>query len=270
MPERRLAAVRRMVDRQGNQLVAVLLGLGTVLLMIAVTAATVTMGSITNETDLVEQTLSRQSSLYRMTTYNEQIENGRRGFLIQPEPVFVATIRSATQAFEAELEQARSLFSSDYEGTDAIERIATLQAQRNAIVDETLADPQGMAARDIAADLRLDRARERPGVAPQPGRGVGAADNPFPGNPFPDDGASDPTASSATGNPGPEGLPDGDSDGDTMGFDSARPAPSPAAQPGRPGRPRSPSSAQASPPPSGSPACASRSGRRAATGPSRA
>ncbi|GMM94334.1 ATP-binding protein [Qipengyuania sp. MTN3-11] len=152
MPDRRASRWRSLYENRGRQLFAAGLIVGAVLLVIAITAATMTLGRITEETEMVENTLRRQTALNRLSTFNEQIENGRRGFLIQPDPVFARVIREATTGFDRELNGLRSLFASDYEGRESLDRIAELQADRIDLIDETFADPRRVAARLLIPD----------------------------------------------------------------------------------------------------------------------
>lgn len=153
MPE----SVRRRYERQGRRMVAILLGLGVALLVVAIAAATFTMGSITEDTNQVEQTLQRQAAISRLTTYNEQIAAGRRGFLIQPDPAFTRVVIEASSAYEREQIELETLLRGAPEQQERLAQATRLNAERVAIIDSMFSNPVMAFSRARELDFNTDR-----------------------------------------------------------------------------------------------------------------
>lgn len=136
MPE----SVRQRYEKIGRRRVLALLGVGLALLATAIIAAVVTLGSITGDTDEVENVLKRQASIDSLATYNEQIAAGRRGFLLQPDPAFARTVREASTDFETEQALLEDMLITT-EQLDRLEEIKQLNAERTVIIDAMFADP---------------------------------------------------------------------------------------------------------------------------------
>ena len=132
--------VRQRYENIGRRRVLSLMGLGLALLVIAVAAAFVTLGSISADTDEVERVLERQAAIDSLATYNEQISAGRRGFLLQPDPTFARTVREASTGFESEQANLEDMLVTQ-EQSDRLEEIKTLNAQRTVIIDAMFSDP---------------------------------------------------------------------------------------------------------------------------------
>ncbi|MBX7534254.1 CHASE3 domain-containing protein [Qipengyuania sp. GH1] len=132
--------VRQRYEKIGRRRVLALLGVGLALLFIAITAAILTMGSISRDTDAVERTLQRQASIDSLATSNEQISAGRRGFLLQPDPAFTRTVRQASSDFEGEQKRLSDLLDSRAQ-KDRLEEIRNLNSDRTVIIDRMFADP---------------------------------------------------------------------------------------------------------------------------------
>ena len=132
--------VRERYERIGRRRVIALLGIGIALLAIAIIAAVVTLGSISEDTGQVEKVLERQAAIDSLSTYNEQIAAGQRGFLIQPDPDFARVVREASADYEAEQARLQDLLVSG-DQIERLERIRQLNAERTALVDAMFADP---------------------------------------------------------------------------------------------------------------------------------
>lgn len=153
MPE----SVRRKYERHGRRTVTILLALGVLLLAVAITAATITMGSITEDTDEVEQTLGRQASINRLTTFNEQIAAGRRGFLLQPDPAFTRVVIEASSEYEREQSHLDDLLKGAPEQEARLAKIMELNGERTIIIDTMFSDPATAFARARELDFNSDR-----------------------------------------------------------------------------------------------------------------
>src|SRR6478609_8891217 len=79
----------------GDRRIAWLLGLGILLLLVALAAAALTMVRVADDTDLVEHTLVVEATINRVAAYNEQVETARRGYLIEPSPNFRGIVQDA-------------------------------------------------------------------------------------------------------------------------------------------------------------------------------
>ena len=153
MPE----SVRRKYERHGRRTVTLLLALGVILLAVAVTAATITMGSITEDTDEVEETLARQASVNQLTAFNEQIAAGRRGFLLQPDPAFTRVVIEASSSFEREQAHLTEILEGSGDQEARLERIRILNAERTVIIDSMFSDPNTAFALARDLDFHNDR-----------------------------------------------------------------------------------------------------------------
>ena len=132
--------VRQRYEKIGRRRVLALLGVGLTLLIIAITAAIITMASISTDTEAVERTLQRQAIIDSLATSNEQIAAGRRGFLLQPDPAFTRTVREASSDFEAEQARLSDLLGSQAQ-QDRLEEISSLNGDRTVIIDAMFANP---------------------------------------------------------------------------------------------------------------------------------
>src|SRR6476659_9924775 len=106
MPDRRRFARAWMTEITRNRSVLTLLGVGALLLAVAVIASVASLKTLTANNAEVEHTLRVQSSLNRLVSYNERIETARRGFLLAPSAQFVSTVRGAEDDFTSELANA--------------------------------------------------------------------------------------------------------------------------------------------------------------------
>ena len=148
-------SVRQRYEKIGRRRVLALLGVGFALLAIAIIAAVVTLGSISEDTDEVEKVLERQAGIDSLATFNEQIAAGRRGFLLQPDPAFARTVREASTGFESEQARLESMLVTT-EQKDRLEEIKDLNAQRTVIIDAMFTDPGTAFAEARGLDFNED------------------------------------------------------------------------------------------------------------------
>lgn len=132
--------VRQRYEKIGRRRAIALLGVGLTLLAIAIAAAVVTLGSITDDTDAVERVFERQAAINSLSTYNEQIAAGRRGFLLQPDPAFARVVREASSDYETEQDLLRTLLASK-EQIERLEEIRGLNAERTVLIDAMFLNP---------------------------------------------------------------------------------------------------------------------------------
>ncbi|MXO48448.1 histidine kinase [Erythrobacter vulgaris] len=132
--------VRERYERIGRRRVIGLLGIGIVLLAIAIIAGIVTLGSISEDTDQVERVMERQASIDSLSTFNEQIAAGQRGFLLQPDPDFARIVREASADYETEQARLDDLLV-DGGQIQKLEQLRRLNAERTVLVDAMFADP---------------------------------------------------------------------------------------------------------------------------------
>ncbi|MFC4295213.1 ATP-binding protein [Novosphingobium tardum] len=133
-----------------------MLALGLALLVIALGAAFVTMGNINEDTARVEHTLKVEASINRLAAFNEQIETGRRGFIIQPGDTFAKVVEEASKSFDAEHARLAELTSDNPRQARKIAELADLKAQRAALLQQLIASPQATAGALRATDFDSD------------------------------------------------------------------------------------------------------------------
>ncbi|MBX7457333.1 CHASE3 domain-containing protein [Qipengyuania sp. 1NDH17] len=150
-------SVRRRYEAIGRRRVLLLLGVGLALLATALITAFMTLGAITEDTDAVEKTLERQASIDSLATFSEQIAVGRRGFLLQPDPLFARTVREASSDFESEQARLADMLVS-VEQRDRLEEIRELNAERTVMIDAMFADPEAAVADADTMDFNTDGA----------------------------------------------------------------------------------------------------------------
>jgi signal transduction histidine kinase len=156
MPDRRLtvgASVRSLV---GNRPVLVLLAFSAGLLILAITAAFLAMGSLARSNELVEQTLRVEATINRIIGLNERIETSRRGYLIAPDDSFVRILQRAQSDIKFEVDQAERLLSDNSRQMDRLDEIKTLEARRGEIVADTILTPMTIAAQAREAGLATE------------------------------------------------------------------------------------------------------------------
>jgi signal transduction histidine kinase len=119
----------------GNRKIAALLGLGILLLLVAIVAASLTMLRIADDTEKVEHTLVVESAINRLAAFNEQVETARRGYIIEPSPSFRQTVESAAGGLAGELATLRMLIvDNPAQGARAAE-ITALNDERKRLLD---------------------------------------------------------------------------------------------------------------------------------------
>ena len=152
MPE----TIRQKYDRTGRRRVLILVGVGFLLLCIALAAAVSTMTSITRSTDKVEDSLNRQAAIVRLAAFNEQIGSGRRGFLLQQDPDFARLIREASADYEAEQAILEDLLAGSPTQLERLEQIRAHNARRTVVIDQMFGSPSRQSARIGAIDFTND------------------------------------------------------------------------------------------------------------------
>ena len=95
MPDRRLTVGASLRSLIGNRPILLLLALSAGLLIVAITAAFLAMGSLARSNQRVEHTLRVEATINRMVGLNERIETARRGYLIAPDTSFVRILQRA-------------------------------------------------------------------------------------------------------------------------------------------------------------------------------
>ena len=157
MPE---ALAGRPVERHeggGRRLVATLLAIGAVMLVLAVGLAAITLNSITEDTDAVEHTLEVQAAINRLSAYNEQIETGRRGFLIQPDPAFATIVQTASAQFYQQSRRLREAVADNPIQTQRMDAIDRLALERDTLVERMFSSPRRATSEIQSADFNSER-----------------------------------------------------------------------------------------------------------------
>ncbi|RVQ69100.1 GHKL domain-containing protein [Croceicoccus ponticola] len=144
------------VRGRGDRMVVALLATGIILLIVAIVAAAVTLGSITEDTDAVEATLQTQATISRISTLNEQTETGRRGYLINGDRSFGAITRIATDALQIEVDRAAPMVQGFPDQQERFARLSQMVDERQAIVDRLLALPPERLSDAAAENFDLD------------------------------------------------------------------------------------------------------------------
>ena len=157
MPDRRLtvgASVRSLI---GNRPILMLLALSAGLLIVAITAAFLAMGSLARSNQRVEHTLRVEATINRMVGLNERIETARRGYLIAPDTSFVRILQRAQSDLKLEIDEAERLLSDDSQQMDRLDEIKGLEARRAEIVADTILTPMTIAAEAREIGLAKER-----------------------------------------------------------------------------------------------------------------
>jgi signal transduction histidine kinase len=157
MPDRRRFARAWMTELTRNRSVLTLLGVGAVLLAVAVAASIASLNTLTANNQEVEHTLRVQSSLNRLVSYNERIETARRGFLIAPDASFIDIVRGAMGDFARELEETDRLVADNPRQVARVEEIKRLTGEREPIISDTLLTPATIAAQARETGLNKER-----------------------------------------------------------------------------------------------------------------
>lgn len=157
MPDAAADPLDRRDGKHGRRLVALLLAIGAVMLVVAVGFAALTMRSIAQDTDAVEHTLRAQASINRLSTYNERIETGRRGFLIQADPAFATTVQAATVLFTEETKALRDLLADNPLQVRRLDMIDALEVERDLMIADMYTDPRRSVAAVTSSDFNAER-----------------------------------------------------------------------------------------------------------------
>jgi signal transduction histidine kinase len=129
--------------------VAYLLGLAVLLLFVAVAIAALTMARVTADTDLVEHTLVVEATTNRLAAFNEQVETGRRGFIIDGTSAFRSTVEGAAANLRTTTAELRILVADNAEQSRRAAEIAALAAERERILSDLFAN--GFGASNVIA-----------------------------------------------------------------------------------------------------------------------
>jgi len=159
MPDSRTTVGASLRSLTGNRPVQVLLALSAGLLILAITAAFLAMGSLARSNERVENTLRVEATINRIVGLNERIETSRRGYLIAPDASFVRILQRAQADLKLELDQAERLLADNSRQMDRLDEIKSLEARRGPIVADTILTPM-----TIAAEAREVGLAKEPGV----------------------------------------------------------------------------------------------------------
>lgn len=144
-------------EGSGRRLVILLMAIGAVMLVVAIAFAASTLRSISKDTDAVEHTLEVQSTITRLSMFNEQIETGRRGFLIQPDPAFAEVVRDASDRFDAEAGRLAQMTADNPLQTQRLADIDRLVQERDRLVNAMFSNPRRAARNIEAEDFNTER-----------------------------------------------------------------------------------------------------------------
>ena len=151
-----IAPAAGIFDNRGRRLVAVSLGLGAILLIIALVFAVRTLESTAADTRAVSHTLETESAIREMAALSEQIETARRGYLIQQKPIFARTMLNASDQFDLAANRLEALVSDNPVQVERVRRIKALRAEKKELLAQLLADP-AVVARVRGGDFDSDR-----------------------------------------------------------------------------------------------------------------
>lgn len=125
------------IARRSN--IALLLGLAVLLLAVAISSAALTMRQVAADTSLVEHTLIVEATTNRVAALNEQVETGRRGYLIDGTASFRETVNSAASQLRNEVIRLRRLVSDNPEQSRRASEIQSLASERDRMVAQMFA-----------------------------------------------------------------------------------------------------------------------------------
>lgn len=128
-------------DKRGRRLLTILLGLGALMLLIAVVTAARTMISIAHDTDMVEHTQEVQATINQLNALAERIETARRGYIIQQDASFAGNVRQASASFDGTLSVLGTLISDNPAQIDRVDRIEDLAREKGVLLDSMFAAP---------------------------------------------------------------------------------------------------------------------------------
>ncbi|MDR7103280.1 ATP-binding protein [Croceicoccus sp. BE223] len=148
----------RVAGGTGQRLIVSLLAVGSLLLVVGLAAAIMTMRSIGADTDAVEATLETQAVINRIAALNEQVETGRRGYLINGGDIFARTTSDALDALDDVLGSSDALFQSTAEQTARFADLEQLVEERAALVRQQLRGPAMRITERQADSFSTDRA----------------------------------------------------------------------------------------------------------------
>lgn len=134
----------RVTSGKGHRLVVSLIAAGSLLLLVGIVAAVLTMRSIGEDTDDVEATLETQAVINRIAALNEQVETGRRGYLINGGDIFAKTTIDALDSLADVIASSDALFDSTPAQTARFVDLSGLATKRDMLVRSELAKSDRM------------------------------------------------------------------------------------------------------------------------------
>lgn len=146
MRNRRAGIATNLRGMAGNRPILVLLALSAGLLIVAISAAFLAMGSLARSNERVEHTLRVEASINQLIALNERIETERRGYLIAQDELFVRVLQRAQGDLKLEIDKAERLLSDNPGQLDRLDEIRTLETRRGQIVSDTILTPLTIAA----------------------------------------------------------------------------------------------------------------------------
>ena len=159
MPDRRAGVGANLRSLLGNRPILVLLALSAGLLVVAISAAFLAMGSLARSNERVEHTLRVEAAINALIGYNERIETARRGYLIAPDASFVRILQRAQADLKLQIDAADRLLSDNSRQMDRLDEIKGLEARRGPIIADTILTPL-----TIASQARETGLAREPGV----------------------------------------------------------------------------------------------------------
>lgn len=153
-----MKSLRSAFGASGNRIVVGLIALGALLLLVGLAAAVLTMRSIADNTAGVERTLEAQATISRIAALNEQVETGRRGYLINGADSFRQITRGAMEDLASILAVSGHLFSASDAQAARYDELLALTVERQAVVGNQLAANAGALTAEGARDIESDRA----------------------------------------------------------------------------------------------------------------
>ncbi|WP_375291325.1 ATP-binding protein [Qipengyuania sp.] len=152
MPEG-FARAQERYESRGRKIIAALVALGALMLVVTLIAAVQTMTSAREDNELVDHTLEVQNDLGTLNGYAERIETARRGFIIQPDPVFRSNLGTTQENFDRTLAVIERMVSDNPEQLENVGVLKELSAERRAMLAAMFASPAAARAELQAADL---------------------------------------------------------------------------------------------------------------------
>jgi signal transduction histidine kinase len=156
MPERKLGVGASLRSIVANRPVLILLAISAGLLVVAISAAFLAMGSLSRSNERVEHTLQVQATVNEIAGLNERIETARRGYLLATDASLVQILQSTQRDMASLLEKAEQLVSDNPRQVDRMAEIRSLETRRDPIISETILTPMTVAGAARETGLARD------------------------------------------------------------------------------------------------------------------